>query len=107
MKQIKQMILYGLANLVATGLIVGGGIALRSQGEQIRKLEDQLSIAITKTDDAKKDLAGYRNQLIQHGNPEGWQLTADNLTGEPHYIRWNGDAIGNAWQETLPYTGAR
>ena len=90
---------------LGTGLAFLGSVfagrTMLSQHRKIEQLEQELGRAEQKIETTELARDNYRKQLIEHGNPEGWQLTGDSLTGVIYYTRENGDTIGSYWTEYL------
>ena len=88
------------AGLTLIGSIYAGKTIV-NQHKKIGQLEQELSHREQKVLTTQLDRDNCRKQLIYHGNPEGWQATGDDLTGETYFTRLNGDSLGNCWTEYL------
>ena len=98
MKNIKRTV---IVTSLAIASAFGAGKGLIYQYEKIRNLEDQLNNAQSKIETVQLERNDYRKQLVEHGNPEGWETAYDEWTGAKYFTRFNGDTIGNYWTEYL------
>ena len=90
-----------IAASLAIASVLGASKGLVYQNEKIRNLEEQLSHAQSKIETVQLERNDYRRQLIENGNPEGWETAYDEWTGNKYFSRFNGDGLGGYWQEYL------
>lgn len=90
-----------IASLLGGTLLVAGIQLGLYQMQEISRLESELEITQQRITFTQTERNSYRKQLIENGNPEGWRIEYDNLTGEKYYERDNGDGIGSCWKEYL------